>query len=80
MSDIKFYKEKYNELTQQNLELSDELRELIHEQRELKSEIKLLKKINQKRSFEKEADEINRIYFLGVRIGTNYIFKNKNKQ
>ena len=67
-------------LTLQNLELADEIRELIHEQRELKSEIKTLKKINQRRSFEHEPDEIICRYFLGIRIGSNHIFKNRNKE
>lgn len=67
-------------LTQQNIELAHEILELINEQRELKSDIKTLKKINQKRSFENEPDEIICRYFLGIRIGSNHIFKNRNKE
>lgn len=69
-----------DKLTHQNLELADEIRELIHEQRELKSEIKTLKRINQRRSFEDQPDEIIYRYFLGFRIGSNHIFKNRNKE
>lgn len=79
MDNIKFYQDKCDELTQQNLELVEEIRQLNQEKRRLIEKNRVLNKTLQMISFDHEPDKIIYKYFLGIRVGSKHIFKNKNK-